>query len=103
MVKNKKTKTAKLGKKLKKSSKNKIKVKSFVTKEMSFGEIMEKYPVAVEILMNSGMHCIGCSVAEFETLEQGALMHGINPDKIVKSINDKIKKSMKSKKGGKND
>jgi hybrid cluster-associated redox disulfide protein len=58
-----------------------------INKKMSFGEIMNRYPEAAMILMDKGMHCMGCGAANFETLEQGALMHGINPDKLVEEIN----------------
>ena len=64
---------------------------SKITKDMSFSEIIEKNPQAVGILMERGMHCIGCGMAAMETLEQGAVMHGINPDELVDEINKKIK------------
>ncbi|MBS3075304.1 DUF1858 domain-containing protein [Candidatus Pacearchaeota archaeon] len=62
-----------------------------ITKEMSFSEIIEKNPEAIGILMEKGMHCIGCGMATMETLEQGALMHGMNPDELVEEINKKTK------------
>jgi len=58
-----------------------------ITKKMSFAEIMQKNPKAMEILMEKGMHCCGCAMASFETLEQGCIAHGLNPDKIVDEIN----------------
>lgn len=79
-------------KKMKKTSKSKTKDKILVNKKMSFGEIINRYPEAGEILMENGMHCFGCSMAMYETLEQGALMHGINPDKLVEKINKKVGK-----------
>lgn len=71
--------------------------KQKITKNMTFSEIIEKNPDAIEILFNKGMHCIGCGIAGFETLEEGALVHGINPDKLVKEINDKLNKKAKKK------
>ena len=71
-------------------------MKKKITKKMSFSEIMEKYPEASEILFEKGMHCIGCGMAVMETLEQGALAHGMNPDEIVKEINEKIGKNKKN-------
>jgi hydroxylamine reductase len=72
-------------------SKNKISV------SMTFAELM-RYPEAVEILMKKGFHCIGCPSAGFETIEQGAAMHGINPKKLVDEINRKLdKKKIKQK------
>jgi len=74
-----------------------------ITKKMTFNEILEKNPESVMILLEKGMHCIGCGMAGFETLEQGALAHGIDVDELVKELNGdnkikKIKKNGKRKK-----
>ena len=63
---------------------------NLITKDTSFSEILEKYPWAAEVLMKSGMHCFGCSMAAYESLEQGAIMHGLNPDKLVGELNKKF-------------
>ena len=62
-------------------------MKNKITKEMSFSEIIEKHPKAIEILLGKGMHCIGCPMAQMESLEQGALAHGLDADEIVKELN----------------
>jgi len=62
-----------------------------ITKKMTFNEILQKNPESVMILLEKGMHCIGCGMAGFETLEQGALAHGINPDELVKELNNERK------------
>ncbi len=67
--------------------------KDSITKEMTFIEIMEKHPDAANVLFNSGMHCIGCGMAMYETLEQGCLAHGMTK----KKIDDLIKKLNKKK------
>ena len=65
-----------------------------INKNMTFIKIMQKYPKAAKILMKRGMHCVGCGMAGYETLEQGAVMHGLDADKLVNEINKKIKKTM---------
>jgi hybrid cluster-associated redox disulfide protein len=75
-----------------------------INKKMKFSEIIKKNPEAIQILLDKGMHCIGCGMAGFETLEDGAIAHGIDPDKVVEEINKKsekksIKKKDKTKKG----
>lgn len=57
-----------------------------ITKEMSIGEIVEKYPTTVEIFKNFGMGCLGCAIAHFETLEEGAMAHGIDLDDILGAL-----------------
>jgi len=71
--------------------------KDKITKEMSFAEIMQKHPGAGEILMEKGMYCIGCPMAMQEKLEQGAMAHGLDPDKLVEEINGKLKKKKEKK------
>ena len=66
-------------------------MKNKITKTMSFAEIIQKHPEVVETLMDKGMHCIGCPMAQMESLEDGAKAHGLNPDEIVKELNEKIK------------
>lgn len=69
----------------------KAKVKNnLISKEMTFAEIMEKHPDAANVLFNSGMHCIGCGLAMYETLEQGCLAHGMSKkeiDNLIKKLN----------------
>lgn len=61
-----------------------------IKKEMSFSEILEKQPEVGKVLAEKGMHCIGCPMAMMETLEQGCLSHGLDPDEVVKDINQKL-------------
>jgi len=57
-------------------------ITDMITKTMTLGEIVTKYPESADILMKYGLHCIGCSVATWETLEQGAMAHGIDGKKL---------------------
>lgn len=63
-----------------------------ITKDQSFAEILNNHPELLEILLEKGMHCFGCSMAQIENIEQGALAHGLNPDKLVKELNKIIEK-----------
>ncbi|MBD3164172.1 DUF1858 domain-containing protein [Candidatus Woesearchaeota archaeon] len=61
-----------------------------ITKDMNLKEIVQKNPKAAEIMMEYGLHCLGCMASQFESLEQGCAAHGISEDKIdemVKKIN----------------
>ncbi|MBI4454251.1 DUF1858 domain-containing protein [Candidatus Woesearchaeota archaeon] len=64
-----------------------------VNKNMTFADVLTKYPESWEVMQNCGLHCIGCHGAAFETIEQGSLMHGMSEkdvDKMVGEINEKI-------------
>ena len=58
-----------------------------ISKDTKIGEILEQAPEKVDILLEAGMHCIGCMVSEFETLEEACSAHGIDVDDLVKQLN----------------
>ena len=66
-------------------------MKGKITKDMSIAEILQNHPKTFEIFTEAGMHCVGCAAASFETLEDGAVAHGMDVKKLVKDLNSKIK------------
>lgn len=61
--------------------------KETITKKMLIGDIVKKYPSSIQVMLEHGLHCVGCHVATWETLEQGASSHGVDVDKLVKELN----------------
>ncbi|MBN2459914.1 DUF1858 domain-containing protein [Candidatus Woesearchaeota archaeon] len=59
-----------------------------ITKDMLIGEVASKYPEAVEIMFKHGMHCIGCSMTAYETIEQGCMGHGLTGEEIDKMVEE---------------
>lgn len=59
-----------------------------ISKTMLISEIVDEHPDIVPEIMNKGMHCIGCGASAFETLEEGFMMHGMDPSEIDKTINE---------------
>ena len=60
---------------------------SEITKEMTIGVILRTKPEAAEVLLNAGMHCLGCPSAQGESLEEAAMVHGMNIDDLMSKIN----------------
>lgn len=58
-----------------------------VTKDMTIGQIIATTPEVAPILMEVGMHCLGCPSAQAETLEEAAMVHGIDADLLEEKIN----------------
>ena len=56
-------------------------------KDTRIGEILEIAPEKAEILLNVGMHCIGCPASQMETLEEACDVHGIDVEDLLKEIN----------------
>lgn len=63
-----------------------------ITKDMGIMEIVEKWPETVEVLMNSGMGCIGCAAAHFESIGDGAAAHGLDVDALMVRLNEAVSK-----------
>lgn len=59
-----------------------------VTKDMIIADILKVDENCASLLMASGMHCIGCPSAQGESLEEAAMVHGIDPEKLVGVLNE---------------
>ena len=58
-----------------------------IEKTMKIGEILEQSPEKAEVLLNAGMHCLGCPASQAETLEEACSIHGLDVDSIVEKLN----------------
>ena len=59
-----------------------------ITKDTTIGEAIQYDAGIVSILMGAGMHCVGCPSSGGETLEEAAMVHGMDADVLVQQIND---------------
>ncbi len=59
-----------------------------INKNTMIGELLVIDPDIAPILLGIGMHCLGCPSSQMETIEQAAMVHGIDPDDLVNDIND---------------
>lgn len=56
-------------------------------KDTKIGELLEIAPEKAEILMEAGMHCLGCPASQAETLEEACEVHGIDVEELLKNLN----------------
>ena len=59
-----------------------------ITKEMTMGELLSIDRGVAVVLMNAGMHCIGCPSSIGESLEEACMVHGFEVDELLKNINE---------------
>ncbi len=59
-----------------------------IDKNMTFGELLKKFPAAGPILAGYGLHCIGCHIGVTETIEQGGKAHGMDDGQVNQMISD---------------
>lgn len=55
---------------------------------MIIAEILQLDQGLIPILLNAGMHCLGCPSSQAESLEEAAMVHGMDVNQLVKDMND---------------
>lgn len=67
-----------------------------ITKSMIISEILQINPAFAPILLNSGMHCLGCPSSQVESLQDACDVHGMNADALVDKLNEYLAVSTQS-------
>lgn len=62
-----------------------------ITKDMFIGEVLKTDIGLAQILLDAGMHCLGCPSSQMETVEEAAMVHGFNADELVAKLNNYLK------------
>ena len=71
-----------------------------ITKDMPIGDIVARYPQVASVVQAYGLHCVGCHVSAFETLEEGALGHGMSEEDVENMVRDMNKVISQSNNSG---
>ena len=58
-----------------------------VSKDMLIGQLLQIDANIAPILMRAGMHCLGCPSSQMESLEEAAMVHGMDAELLVEKIN----------------
>ena len=65
---------------------------SNITEEMTIGEILNKNPDVAPVLLEAGMHCLGCPASQGETVEEACMVHGVDVNELLAQVNKLISK-----------
>ncbi|MFA4907452.1 MAG: iron-sulfur cluster assembly accessory protein [archaeon] len=57
-----------------------------VSGDMTIGEAVRKFPETIEIMSSYGLHCVGCGSNYSETIEEGAMGHGMPEAAVSKML-----------------
>ena len=58
-----------------------------ITRETTIGELLEKHPEKAHVLVDAGMHCIGCMISETEPIEMACAEFGVDVDDLLAELN----------------
>ncbi|MFT4142909.1 MAG: DUF1858 domain-containing protein [Mobilitalea sp.] len=61
-----------------------------ITRDMTIAQAISIDQNIIPVLLDIGMHCLGCPSAQAETLEEAAMVHGLDPDELMDRIQDQI-------------
>jgi hybrid cluster-associated redox disulfide protein len=64
-----------------------------VNRDMNLSEVVINYPDSAEVLLDYGLHCVGCIANSFDTVYMGAKVHGMTDeeiDEMIERINEVI-------------
>lgn len=59
-----------------------------ITKETTMGQMLEYDMGIAYILMQCGMHCVGCPSSIGESLEEACIVHGLDADAVMAQIQE---------------
>ena len=57
-----------------------------ISKSTTIGELLVTFPESAPILMEIGMHCLGCPSSQMETIEEAAMVHGMDIEALMEQI-----------------
>lgn len=60
---------------------------STMTATDTIADILARRPDAARLLIDRGMHCVGCAMSRFETLAEACATHGIPADDLLRDLN----------------
>ena len=58
-----------------------------IERTTKIGELLEIAPEKATILLEAGMHCLGCPASQAETLEEACSVHGLDVEDILEKLN----------------
>ncbi len=61
-----------------------------IKKDSKINEIIQNYPHTIDLFRELNMSCSGCFAVQFDTLENGALMHGMDVNTLISQVHKHI-------------
>lgn len=58
-----------------------------INADTKIGELLEMAPEKAELLLEAGMHCLGCPASQAETIAEACDVHGIDVEELLKKLN----------------
>ena len=61
-----------------------------IEKTSIIGDVLDAFPQTAPVFMSIGMHCLGCPASRGESVEDACMVHGVDPDELIKKLNEVV-------------
>jgi hybrid cluster-associated redox disulfide protein len=58
-----------------------------ITKDMTIEEVVQQFPETIQVFTRHGVVCLGCSAAQYDNVEHGAVVHGLDTQELLQELN----------------
>jgi hybrid cluster-associated redox disulfide protein len=58
-----------------------------ITKDMTIEDVVQRFPETIQVFSRYGVGCLGCSAAQYDSIGQGAAIHGLDAAQLVQELN----------------
>ena len=58
-----------------------------ITRDMTIEDVVQQFPETIEVFSRHGVGCLGCSAAQYDSIGQGAAIHGLDVEQLVQELN----------------
>lgn len=58
-----------------------------ITKDMTIGEVVQQFPETIQVFTRHAVVCVGCSAAQYDNVEHGAVVHGLDTQQLLQELN----------------
>ena len=59
-----------------------------ITKQTIIGDMLKEDRGIAMILMQQGMHCVGCPASAGESREEACMVHGLDADAVLEAVKE---------------
>ena len=57
-----------------------------ITKQTIIGDMLKEDQGIAMVLMQQGMHCVGCPASAGESLEEACMVHDLDADEVLQAV-----------------
>ena len=65
-------------------------MRDIAVEDLTVAEIMSRCPATIRLFIEWRLHCVGCPIAPFHTLDDAALEHGVPVAELIAAVETEL-------------